>query len=283
MLNSIEQSIKEKIEKYGTPLSKWNISINYGIKTGYNDAFIISGEVKDKLIAEDPKSAELIRPILRGRDIKRYSYDFADLWLIYVPWHFPLENDENIVGVSEKAEKLFQTTYPAIYNHLLMYKEQLSKRNTAETGIRYEWYALQRWGAKYRDDFNKQKIIYPCIMSKESAFIFDENGEFFTVAPGNIITGENLKYLLACLNSKIYYFALRKYYMGGGIEGELKTNRLLILPIMLPDINNYAKQLNSLVSGNSIEKQNENQIEELIAAALNLTLEEHDYIKKASI
>ena len=82
ILNQIEKSIKDKIEKYGTPLKDWDISINYGVKTGCNEAFIIDGATKDELIKQDPKSAEVIRPILRGRDIKRYSYNFADFYII---------------------------------------------------------------------------------------------------------------------------------------------------------------------------------------------------------
>ena len=82
ILDSIEKSIKEKVEALGTPLSEWDIRINYGIKTGFNEAFIISGAKKDELIAKDPKSAEIIRPILRGRDIKRYGYEFADQYLL---------------------------------------------------------------------------------------------------------------------------------------------------------------------------------------------------------
>lgn len=82
ILNPIEQSIRNKIEKYGVPLKDWNISINYGIKTGCNEAFIIDGAKRAELIATDPKSDEIIRPILRGRDIKRNGYEFADLWLI---------------------------------------------------------------------------------------------------------------------------------------------------------------------------------------------------------
>ena len=81
LLQDIEQRIKKKIEEVGVPL-RLDISINRGILTGYNDAFIISGKRKDELISEDPKSAEIIRPILKSRDIKRYEYDFADLWLI---------------------------------------------------------------------------------------------------------------------------------------------------------------------------------------------------------
>ena len=82
VLSPIEQRIKAKIEAVGTPLKDWDINIYRGILTGYNEAFIIDGKKKDELIAEDPKSEEIIRPILRGRDIKRYGYEFADLWLI---------------------------------------------------------------------------------------------------------------------------------------------------------------------------------------------------------
>lgn len=94
VLSPIEKQIKEKIELTGTPLKKWNISINYGIKTGFNEAFIIDGDKRKKLIDIDPKSEEIIRPILRGRDIKKYGYKFADLWLI---------NTHN--GIKEKGAK----------------------------------------------------------------------------------------------------------------------------------------------------------------------------------
>lgn len=138
-MSPIEASIKAKIENIGVPLKKWDIDIFRGILTGLNEAFIISGEKKNELIAADPKSAELIRPILRGRDIKRYVYVDPDLWLIFIPWHFPLEKESSITGASKEAEKLFSQRYPAVYNHLLSHKDKLSKRNQAETGIRYEW------------------------------------------------------------------------------------------------------------------------------------------------
>lgn len=137
------------------------------------------------------------------------------------------------------------------------------------------------------DDFNKPKIIYPCIMSKSPSFILDEKAIFYTVAPGNIITGAHLKYLNVCLNSSIFYFALRKYYMGGGIEGELKTNRLLILPIpKYEDIKYestrkiedfYNKVINS-IDDNEIFNDCLNKIDRLLSSALNLTEEEYSYI-----
>lgn len=108
ILTPIEKQIKEKIEQIGTPLKEWDIQINYGIKTGFNEAFIINGEKRKELIEQDPKSAEIIRPILRGRDIKRFDYDFADLWLI---------NTHN--GVKEKGVKPINIDdYPALKEHL---------------------------------------------------------------------------------------------------------------------------------------------------------------------
>ena len=166
VLSPIEQSIKRKIESVGKPLRDWDISINYGIKTGYNDAFIITTERRDEILSnckfeeERQRTNDIIRPILRGRDIKRYSYDWAGLWLIWIPWHFPLHLDSSIQGSSAEAEQAFMDQYPSVYQHLLLYKPQLSARNKAETGIRYEWYALQRWGANYSDDFSQPKIVW---------------------------------------------------------------------------------------------------------------------------
>lgn len=114
ILSSIEQSIKRKIEAIGTPLKDWDINIYRGILTGCNEAFIISGEKKDELIAADPKSAEIIRPILRGRDIKRYGYDFADLWLIAT---FP-------------SRKYNIDDYPAVKKYLLFF----GKNRLEQTG-----------------------------------------------------------------------------------------------------------------------------------------------------
>ena len=151
ILSPIEQSIKRKIEAAGVPLKDWDINIYRGVLTGYNEAFIISTEKRNEILAncktpeEHKRTEELIRPILRGRDIKRYGYDWAGLWLIWVPWHFPLHLDSSIKGASQKAEEAFKAQYPAVYEHLYQYKDKLAARNKAETGIRYEWYALQRW------------------------------------------------------------------------------------------------------------------------------------------
>ena len=118
ILPPIEASIKRKIEAIGTPLRDWDVRINYGIKTGYNEAFIISGAKKDELIAQDPKSAEIIRPILRGKDIKRYYYKFADQWVIAT---FP-------------SRRYNIESYPAVKKHLLSFGRQ----RLEQTGREYE-------------------------------------------------------------------------------------------------------------------------------------------------
>ena len=222
ILSPIEQSIKKKIESAGVPLKDWDISINYGIKTGFNDAFIISGEKREEILnncktkEERKKTDDLIRPILRGRDIKRFSYTWADLWLIYIPWHFPLQFDQTIQGASKKAEDEFKRQYPSVYTHLLNYKKELSARNKAETGIRYEWYAMQRWGSNYWDDFNKPKIIFQEIV-QESQFMLDLDGKFMCNDTCRIITGKQIVFLLGIMNSKLFFFAVKHFYGGGGL------------------------------------------------------------------
>ena len=213
ILSPIEQSIKRKIESVGTPLKDWDIKIYRGVLTGYNDAFIISTEKRDEILSncqtedERLRTAELIRPILRGRDIKRYGYDWANLWLIYIPWHFPYQFDNSITGASEKAEKAFNEKYPAVYNHMLQYKESLANRNKAETGIRYEWYAMQRWGAKYWEDFNKPKIVWKRVGSI-LRFCYNNNGAL-GLDSTCFATGNNIEFICCVLNSPMGHYLLK--------------------------------------------------------------------------
>ncbi len=230
ILSEMQQRIKSKIEQNGIPLKNWDISINYGIKTGLNDAFIISGDQRKLLIEEDPKSDEIIRPILRGRDIKRYGYDFADLWLIYIPWHFPLPISSEIQGASTIAEQLFKEQYPAIYKHLLKYKMELSDRNKAETGIRYEWYALQRWGANYWEDLSKQKIVWKRVGSLLK-FSFDETGKM-ALDSTCFATGKQIKFLVAVLNSKMGHYLMKDSPQTG--TGDLLISVQAIEPLRVP-------------------------------------------------
>ena len=189
----------------GVALKDMPLSINYGIKTGYNDAFFIDGATKDQLVAEDPKSAELIKPLLRGRDIQAWMPEWDELYLLFVPWHFPYHLDSSVQGCSIEAEKAFESQYPAVFHHLLNHKDKLSARNKAETGIRYEWYASQRWAADYYEEFSKPKIMYPN-MTSQFPFIYDEKG-FFGNDKTFMITANddtiNLKFITAIFNSKL--------------------------------------------------------------------------------
>lgn len=294
--NATLLDLRDKIESVGTPLKDWGIQIYRGILTGCNEAFIIPTEKRDAILkncddlqkdekgmSERERTIELIKPILRGKDIKRYSYEWAHLWVIFIPWHFPNTGSPKSM---EKNEQDFSIHYPNIYAHLLSHKDKLLKRNKDETGKRYEWYCLQRWAANYLQDFEKEKIVYPCIMAKEPCFVYEEKG-FYAPAPANIITGDKIeiKYITALLNSKCIYFAMRKFYMGGGIEGELKTNNLEKIPIpqiteknqeLADKITDCAEQI--LQSKEKDSKANtqglEKEIDALVYQLYNLTDEE---------
>lgn len=261
ILSPIEQSIKRKIEAVGVPLKDWDIQINYGIKTGYNDAFIITSTKRDEILAnckteeERSRTDEIIRPILRGRDIKRYSYDWANLWLIWIPWHFPLHKDTSIQGASERAEHVFQAQYPALYNHLLAYKKELSARNKAETGIRYEWYALQRWGANYWEEFFKPKVMYPN-MTKYIPFYYDTRG-FYQNDKSFMITGRHIAFLTAFLNSSIFKFCFLNNFpeLQGGTR-ELRKVFFDKIPVIQID-----DQLNERFASLILEMQNNPTVE----------------------
>ena len=235
-------SIKRKIESVGTPLKNWNIQIYGGVLTGLNEAFIISSEKREEILdncltkEERARTDEVIRPILRGKDIKRYEFAWNGLYLCWIPWHFPLHLDPSIQGASEKAEKAFKQEYPALYNHLLNFKELLSKRNAAETGIRYEWYALQRWGANYWDDFNKQKICWNRIASEKQFALVPEG--VYILDSMHFIVGKNLNYLCSVLNSKLIQWLLNLLIgdAAGGNAGNADNVLNLSIPLGKNDV-----------------------------------------------
>ncbi|EAL6122414.1 class I SAM-dependent DNA methyltransferase, partial [Campylobacter coli] len=204
--------LKAKIERIGTPLKEWQgLDIYRGILTGYNEAFIITTEKRNEILAnckdeaEKERTAKLIRKMLRGRDIKRYSYEWAGLWVIFIPWHFP--NVEKPKTMLENEQDL-KEQYPSLYKHLLSHKERLSKRNKEETGIRYEWYCLQRWGANYYQEFEKEKLGWQRI-TQEPSFILEKEYILLDSMAFMVANSKNeLKYLLGFLNSNLifYYF-----------------------------------------------------------------------------
>ena len=282
ILSPIEQSIKQKIEAVGTPLKDWDIQIYRGVLTGCNEAFIISTEKRNEILEncktndERERTAELIRPILRGRDIKRYGYNWANLWLIYIPWHFPLQFDESITGASEKAETAFQEQYPAVYQHMLEYKEPLSKRNKAETGIRYEWYAMQRWGAKYWEDFSKPKVMWK-IIGCNINFSFDEEKMICNNAV-NIMIGkrEQLVQFVGLMNSQLFDWYLKltteAEVQGGGIQLYVTTLEKTLLKL------DFGNEFTSIIDKRIHGIIDDDTLNSSVFDVYNLTEDERKYI-----
>ena len=216
ILSEIELSIKRKIEAVGTPLKDWDIQIYRGVLTGYNEAFIISTEKRDKILAncqneeERAKTAELIRPILRGRDIKRYGYDWAGLWLI---------NTHN--GVKGVKPRIDINDYPAVKQHLDKYWDKISKR--ADKGDTP--YNLRN--CAYVDDFNQPKIVWARLMriSKDDPTSFPR---FASVPKGVFVVdslcffvGKQIQKICNALNSDYatyYYFRNIAILDNGGMQ-----------------------------------------------------------------
>ncbi|EGT6137254.1 class I SAM-dependent DNA methyltransferase [Campylobacter coli] len=284
-------ALKAKIERIGTPLKEWQgLNIYRGILTGYNEAFIITTEKRNEILAnckdeaEKERTAKLIRKMLRGRDIKGYSYEWAGLWVIFIPWHFP--NVEKPKTMSENEQDL-KEQYPSLYKHLLSHKERLSKRNKDETGIRYEWYCLQRWGANYYQEFEKEKIVYSEIVRKPQ-FYLDVNLNFYAEATSFILTGENLKYLIAFLNNDFVAFIFKTFYAGGNLgENGFRYKKAFLEKLPIPKINSKNQKLaNELVNlvdeilkakeqdKNANTQELENKINSLTYKLYNLTEEE---------
>ncbi|MFQ5687741.1 MAG: Eco57I restriction-modification methylase domain-containing protein, partial [Candidatus Scalindua sp.] len=222
-----EYTIKRRIEEIGTPLKDWNISIYRGILTGFNEAFIISGSKKDELIAADPKNAEIIKPVLRGRDIKRYRVEFADLWLI---------NTHN--GYTEGANLCVRpidiNDFPAIKKHLDNYWSKLEIRQ--DKGVTP--YNLRN--CAYLQEFEKEKIVYPDIASKLS-FSLDKHGIFMNNTCYFLNFRENNNYALSILNSNLMDWYFR------GVSAQLSDKALRhfniyieLLPI--PHVSNKAQK-----------------------------------------
>ena len=241
-LDKSKFELKNKIEKVAKPLKDWDVNIYRGILTGLNEAFIIDSDTRDKILnncvgEEREQTQKLIRPILRGRDVKRYDYEWAGLWLI------------NIHNGYDTKPRINIDNFPKLKLYLDKFEPKLSKRS--DKGVTP--YNLRN--CAYLDEFEKEKIL--CArMVQSPKFAYDTNNNI----PDNTaycIIGENLKFLLAFLNSTAVYKIFNFFYAGGGLEGEIKINRLEILPIpqITPQNENLANEIINLVD--EILKANE--------------------------
>lgn len=264
-MTDIEKSIKAKIEAIGTPLKDWDVSINYGIKTGFNDAFIIDSAKREQILsncltAEERKRTEaIIRPILRGRDIARYKYNWADLWLI---------NTHN--GIKGRTERIHIEDYPAIKQHLDCYWDKILPR--ADQGDTP--YNLRN--CAYEDDLDKTKIVW-IELSDESKFaICDKYIPLNTVF---FLTGQHLFHILGLLNSKLINWYFKNCL---GTSSGVGTNRWLKYTVELLPLLSYDSDIETLVNTRlSFETDHESldfQIDSTICAKYGLSKEESDFI-----
>ena len=268
ILSDIEQSIKSKIEAIGTPLKKWDIQINYGIKTGYNDAFIITTEKRNEILAhclddaERERTAELIRPILRGRDIKRYGYDWAELWLI---------NTHN--GVKGRLSPIDINDYPSVKQYLDLHWEKSKKRE--DKGITP--YNLRN--CAYMDDFNKPKILWKRVGSI-LRFSYDDTRKL-GLDSTCFATGTDIAYICCVLNSPMGHFLLKDAPKTG--TGDLLISVQAVEPIKIPQLEDttiFTTFLQQYLAGNiDIEHEINSNIYELY----KLSREEIEYIEQFSI
>ncbi|MCH9853618.1 MAG: Eco57I restriction-modification methylase domain-containing protein [Alphaproteobacteria bacterium] len=276
VLPAAELKLQQKIESIGKKLYLWDIIINYGIKTGFNNAFIIDNAAKQKLVEQDTKSAEILKPLLRGRDIKRWHEDWQGKWLI----------------ATLPALKLNIDDYPAIKNHLESFQPRINQ--TGEKGCRkkttHQWFETQD-AIAYHQDFEKEKIIYPN-MTKYLPFIYDDKN-YYTNDKSFILIGNHLKYLTAYFNSSVAQHWIKKHCpeLQGGTR-ELRKTYFENIPI--PPISNanqaIVTQLETLTDEIITHKQqnptadieiHEAEINHLVYQLYNLTPAEINIIEQS--
>lgn len=232
--------LRDKIESVGTPLKDWDIQINYGIKTGANEAFIIPTEKREEILnacktQEERKRTEaLIKPILRGKDIKRYAYEWAGEWVI---------NTHNgyTSNLKFKIPPIDIEKYPALKSHLDSHWDTIATRSDQGDTP----YHLRN--CAYLEDFEKEKIVYGEIV-QEPRFYLDngecELGYFYAEATSFILTGEHLCYLLGMLHSKLITFAFKTFYAGGGLgESGYRYKKAFIERLPIPKITPQNQEL----------------------------------------
>ena len=314
-MSPIEQSIKDKIERIGTPLKDWNIQINYGIKTGCNEAFIITEVKRNEILgnckneAERKRTDELIRPILRGRDIRRYSYTWANLFLIatFPAKHYDIEQYPAVKGFLLSFEKKrleeagrFDLTDPV---HLAQFCQQKlaqvgqdiiiegkpvvinGKKEKSRKQTGNKWFETQDQ-IGYWDDFSKQKILWGEI-SDRTKFMIDENGSFYNEATTFLLTGNNLIFLVCYLNSSLSEYLFSKIGTKTGV-GTIRWKKFKIEQLMIPVVDNktelfLSQCLNAYANGNITLTELEFTINDIFFKKFSFSDEEIEYIRKYTL
>lgn len=244
ILNKQDYEIKIGISAKGKQLKDCDIEFYRGFLTGYNDAFFIDALKRKELIAEDPRSKEIIKPLLRGREIRKYSFKFNEQYVIFS--HNGLK--ENIRKKQKEVPRInVERDYKAVYKHLLQYKDKsspLAKKNQDGT-----WQTLvdradqgDHWtnlrDCAYINLFEKPKLIWLAITDKP-AFAFDD--KHYITAPAYFLSGENLKYLMSLLNSKAMEWYLDKTTSSTG-AGANQWSKIYVEQLPIPEIKNEKTQ-----------------------------------------
>ena len=277
ILSPIEQSIKRKIEAVGTPLKDWDINIYRGVLTGCNEAFIITTEKRNEILAncqteeERERTKELIRPVLRGRDIKRYGYEWAGLWLI---------NAHN--GIKGKLERIHIEDYPALKAHLDQFKHKLEERSDKGDTP----YNLRN--CAYMQDFFQQKVIYMEIQTDNEkdgypfpCFSYDV-GNNIVLNTAYILSSNSIdvRFVLGFINSKIGRF-LTKMYVTQLQERQYRMLAQYVSKFPIPQLKgNQTNYIIELVNENmnNQNKEIEERIDRAVCSWYNLDANELDYI-----
>ena len=220
ILSHTEHGIMDKMRARGTPLKDWDVNINYGIKTGYNKAFIIDGKTKDALVAADSKSAEIIKPVLRGKDIRRFRTEASGQWLI---------DTHNGFGTVPAIDV---NKYPAVKAHLNAYYPQLEKRGDKGKTP----YNLRN--CTYHEEFTKEKLFW-MDMSPEGRFAYS-NQEVYCNDKAYMVTGEDLKFLCVVLNSSLVGWMVSNTALTTGM-GVTQWKKFVVERIPIPKLS-AAKQ-----------------------------------------
>jgi hypothetical protein len=208
--------LKEKISAHGTPLKEWKVNISYGIKTGLNEAFVIDTPTKEKLCRENPGSAEILKPLLRGRDISRYGWSWQRWWLIAT---FP-------------SLHLNIRKYPAIEHYFDGFAGQLEQ--SGKRGCRKKtgnaWFETQD-NIAYYAEFEKSKVVWPMVSSGQCSFAYVTPGMYLN-NKCFMITGESISWLIALLNSSLawFWFSHTESQLGSA-SIEIRTDAVWSFPV----------------------------------------------------
>ena len=276
ILSDIERSIKTKVESIGVPLKDWDVEIYRGVLTGYNDAFIISSEKRDEILdncADDDerkRTSAIIRPILRGRDIKRYGYEFADQYLIatFPSRQYNIDDYQALKSflLSFGMERLEQTGKEYIIDG-----EKVKSRKKTNN----KWFETQD-SISYWDEFSKPKIVWGNLNVSGSYALAPKN--MFINAPSCMIVPGN-NYLLAALNSKVadYYIRTLGVVRNGGF---FEYKPMFVEKIPIPMITSEQELIfNEILSSSQTDNERDTKIDELINKLYGLSEEEISFLQ----